>query len=37
MRNTKGAFYAAIDADNNQGEGRYYVFSTEEIKEMFND
>ena len=34
MRNTKGAFYAAIDADNNQGEGRYYVFSTEEIKKI---
>jgi uncharacterized protein YyaL (SSP411 family) len=32
MENSQGAFYSAIDADNDQGEGRYYVFNAEEIK-----
>ena len=32
MENRQGAFYSAIDADNDQGEGRYYVFNAEEIK-----
>jgi len=37
MENSQGAFYSAIDADNNQGEGRYYVFNAEEIKNVGGD
>jgi len=32
LSNDKGAFYSAIDADNNQGEGRYYIFDRKEIE-----
>ena len=34
MKNHEGGFYSAIDADNNQGEGRYYVFDSQEIKKI---
>ncbi|MDA0793603.1 MAG: thioredoxin domain-containing protein [Bacteroidetes bacterium] len=34
MENSEGAFYSAIDADNNEGEGRYYVFDEKEIKRV---
>lgn len=37
MNNNKGAFYSAIDADNNQGEGRYYIFDREEIEMVGGD
>jgi len=29
MKNSKGGYFSAIDADNNQGEGRYYIFTSE--------
>ena len=32
MENTEGGYFSAIDADNEQGEGRYYMFSIDEIK-----
>ena len=32
MENTKGGYFSAIDADNEQGEGRYYMFNIDEIK-----
>ena len=34
MKNSKGGYFSAIDADNNQGEGRYYIFTSEEIKRV---
>ena len=34
MKSSQGAFYAAIDADNNQGEGRYYIFNKEELEQV---
>ena len=34
MENSKGGYYSSIDADNDEGEGRYYVFSSEEIKKI---
>ena len=37
MENSQGAFYSAIDADNDQGEGRYYIFNVEEIKTVGGD
>lgn len=37
MNNNKGAFYSAIDADNNQGEGRYYIFDRDEIEMVGGD
>jgi len=37
MNNSKGAFFSAIDADNNQGEGRYYIFNKEEIEMVGGD
>jgi len=37
MENSKGGFFAAIDADNDEGEGRYYVFNSEEIKKVAGD
>ncbi|MDG1023185.1 MAG: thioredoxin domain-containing protein [Flavobacteriaceae bacterium] len=32
MSNPDGGYYAAIDADNNEGEGRYYVFTKESVQ-----
>ena len=32
MENTEGGYFSAIDADNEQGEGRYYMFTIDEIK-----
>ena len=32
MENTEGGYFSAIDADNEQGEGRYYMFNIDEIK-----
>jgi len=37
MADPRGSFYAAIDADNADGEGRYYVFNEEEIKTVGGD
>ncbi|MDC3354853.1 thioredoxin domain-containing protein [Flavobacteriaceae bacterium] len=34
MANSRGGYYSAIDADNDLGEGRYYVFNAEEIKNV---
>ena len=34
MENSKGGYFSAIDADNDQGEGRYYIFDLEEIKKV---
>jgi len=34
MKSNLGAFYAAIDADNNEGEGRYYVFNRAQLEEI---
>lgn len=34
MKSNQGAFYAAIDADNNEGEGRYYVFNRAQLEEI---
>jgi len=31
MRDQNGGFYASVDADNDLGEGRYYMFTKEEI------
>ena len=31
MEGEKGGFYAAIDADNPEGEGRYYLWTEEEL------
>ena len=32
MENIEGGYFSAIDADNEQGEGRYYIFNVDEIK-----
>ena len=32
MENTEGGYFSAIDADNEQGEGRYHMFTIDEIK-----
>ena len=32
MEDQKGGFYAAIDADNSEGEGRYYLWTKEELE-----
>ena len=32
MENTEGGYFSAVDADNEQGEGRYYMFNIDEIK-----
>jgi uncharacterized protein YyaL (SSP411 family) len=37
MNNNKGTYFSAIDADNNQGEGRYYIFDREEIAMVGNN
>jgi len=34
MAHSEGGYYAAIDADNDQGEGRYSVFSKAELEEI---
>ena len=34
MTSTEGAFYASQDADSEQGEGIYYVWSLEEIEDV---
>ena len=31
MINTDGGYFSSIDSDNNNGEGRYYLFNLEEI------
>tara|TARA_B100000963_G_scaffold181843_1_gene158119 strand:- start:18105 stop:20225 length:2121 start_codon:yes stop_codon:yes gene_type:complete len=31
MRNSEGGYFSAIDADNKDGEGRYYTFNKDEI------
>ena len=31
LQQNKGGFYAAIDADNSQGEGRYYLWTKNEL------
>jgi len=37
MASQKGGYYAAIDADNEEGEGRYYAFTRNEINELAAD
>ena len=37
MANPAGGYYSAIDADNNEGEGRYYVFSKESLQAAAED
>ena len=34
MENTEGGYFSAIDADNEQGEGRYYIFNVDELKKV---
>ncbi len=34
MENGQGGYFSAVDADNKDGEGRYYVFDLEEIKRV---
>ena len=34
MENSQGGYFSAVDADNEDGEGRYYVFTLEEIKRV---
>ena len=34
MENTEGGYFSAIDADNEQGEGRYYMFNVDELKKV---
>jgi uncharacterized protein YyaL (SSP411 family) len=34
MENSEGGYFSAIDADNDQGEGRYYIFNVDEIKKV---
>jgi hypothetical protein len=35
--NEKGCFYSAFDADSEGEEGKYYVWSKEELKELLNE
>ncbi|NLG82255.1 MAG: thioredoxin domain-containing protein [Bacilli bacterium] len=37
LTNPEGAFYTAIDADSEGVEGKYYTWTIEEIKLVFND
>jgi len=37
MRADSGAFYAALDADSEGIEGKFYVWTKEEIKSLLND
>ena len=34
MKNTDGGYFSSIDADNDEGEGRYYLFNLNEIKKV---
>lgn len=34
MAHSQGGYYSAIDADNDQGEGRYSVFSKKELEQI---
>lgn len=34
MENTEGGYFSAIDADNDQGEGGYYMFNIQELKKV---
>ena len=36
LLDSNGAYYAAIDADNELGEGRYYVYTKEELKRLID-
>lgn len=36
LLDTSDAYYAAIDADNELGEGRYYVYTEEELKKLID-
>ncbi len=37
MRGPEGGFYAALDADSEGVEGRYYVWSVEEIRDVLGE
>ncbi|MBX3707919.1 MAG: thioredoxin domain-containing protein [Pseudomonadales bacterium] len=37
MRDPGGAFYAAVDADSEDGEGRYYVWRRDEVKRLLDE
>jgi uncharacterized protein YyaL (SSP411 family) len=37
MRGPEGAFYAALDADSEGVEGRFYVWSLDELREVLGD
>ncbi len=37
MKSPKGGYYSAIDADNEEGEGRYYLFSLTELRKATAD
>ena len=37
MQDPEGGFFAAIDADNKQGEGRYYTISKSELSTLSKD
>jgi len=34
LQDSSGAYYAAIDADNQLGEGRYYIWTQQELKQL---
>ena len=37
MKNVDGGYFSAIDADNNEGEGHYYIFNKDEILNVAGD
>ena len=37
MKNSEGGYFSAIDADNNEGEGSYYLFNKDEILNVAGD
>ena len=37
MQDEKGGFYSTVDADSEGEEGKYYVWSSEELKSILND
>lgn len=37
MKDASGAYYSALDADSEGVEGKYYVWSKEELDELFSD